>query len=97
MTEQVRVNRRRSNSRKARRMRQYLRDLKQSAACKSCGSKTAKLHFHHQDPESKLFSVGTGSGSHSWKKLKAEIAKCDLLCAKCHSEAHRLLESEGDE
>jgi integrase len=47
------------------------------------------LHFHHRDPSEKLFQIG---GRHDANKstgaLKAEIAKCDVLCPTCHALRH---------
>lgn len=40
----------------------------------------AALVFHHRDSSSKLFSIG-GAHSRSWKSIKLELDKCDLLCA----------------
>ena len=41
------------------------------------------LEFHHADPSTKLFHVGSGT-EYGWPKLNAEIAKCIILCANCH-------------
>lgn len=57
--------------------------------CKRCGYKTCQqaLHFHHIDPSTKLFEI---AGSYNMKKerVEAEIKKCILICANCHSELH---------
>lgn len=45
------------------------------------------LHFHHKDPETKEFAFSTGLTS-AWEKVKAELDKCELLCANCHAEHH---------
>lgn len=49
--------------------------------CVRCGSKK-KLEFDHRDPKSKSFSIWSRGVSES--RLVLEIAKCQLLCAKCH-------------
>lgn len=46
------------------------------------------LEFHHKDPSQKLFGIGQRGLTRSWEKIKAEIGKCDLLCANCHREIH---------
>lgn len=46
------------------------------------------LEFHHRNPEQKLFGIGQRGLTRSWKKVKKEIEKCDLLCANCHREKH---------
>jgi len=57
--------------------------------CKECGA-TEDLHFHHLDPATKVKPVtrmGTLEG------MRSEAAKCVLLCADCHEEAHAELRS----
>lgn len=58
--------------------------------CVKCGeSALCCLAYHHRDPRQKVASI-----SHLVKNLMpkamilAEMDKCDLLCANCHSKAH---------
>lgn len=44
------------------------------------------LHFHHVDPTTKEFSLAGARQTASLTKLRAEAAKCILLCANCHAE-----------
>ena len=57
------------------------------AKCMSCGydKYIGALDFHHRDPAEK-----DPKWSRGWKmeRLKAELDKCDILCANCHREAH---------
>lgn len=57
--------------------------------CQMCGySKPipGAYHFHHRNPEEKLFGI---SGSTlGIEALKREADKCDLVCACCHAEIH---------
>lgn len=46
------------------------------------------LEFHHKNPAEKLFGVGQRGLTRSWEKVRAEIEKCNLLCANCHREEH---------
>lgn len=57
--------------------------------CKDCGATGSPwiFDFHHRDMESKEFSWGEFRTS-NWAKLKAELEKCDLLCAVCHRLRH---------
>ena len=83
-------------ARQARR-REYLRqtvyDLKMSRGgkCESCGYDKCMdaLHFHHIDPSNKSKESRHGlTKLSSIKKIMDEAAKCDLICANCHSEIH---------
>ena len=59
--------------------------------CSKCGYDKcrAALEFHHLNSDEKhpyvarMFNNGL-----SYKKIKAEIEKCILLCANCHREVH---------
>lgn len=54
--------------------------------CVDCGT-TNDLHFHHQDPTQKSFTIARGS-SFSNERFWAEIDKCFLLCMDCHHTHH---------
>jgi hypothetical protein len=56
--------------------------------CALCGyaRHSAALQFHHVDPASKSFGLGVRGITRSIEKLRAEAAKCVLLCANCHAE-----------
>lgn len=57
-------------------------------ACVVCGYDrcVAALQFHHLDPATKLFGISTEGASRSLDSLRAEAAKCALVCANCHAE-----------
>jgi hypothetical protein len=57
--------------------------------CECCGYNKCKeaLQWHHIDPDVKEFSISSNRGSNI-EKLRAETAKCQLLCANCHAETH---------
>jgi hypothetical protein len=43
------------------------------------------MDFDHRDPSNKLFNLMTGRAQlMSTAKLRAEAAKCDVVCANCH-------------
>ena len=46
------------------------------------------LEFHHKDPSQKKFGIGQNGLTRSWARVKAEVEKCNLLCANCHREEH---------
>lgn len=56
--------------------------------CHLCGyARSAEaLHFHHRDPATKSFTIGSRGLTRSLEALRAEAAKCVLLCANCHAE-----------
>lgn len=55
-------------------------------ACERCGyAKSMRaLIFHHVGQKS--FAIS--NSPQSWDKIKAELAKCQLLCLNCHAEIH---------
>ncbi len=55
--------------------------------CAICGYDRTilNLHFHHVVPEQKRFPVNSSVGK-ALHKLRAEAAKCVLVCANCHGE-----------
>lgn len=67
-------------------IKQYMED-RGGAKCQRCGYDKceAALEFHHRDPTEKDPNWSRGWGI---SKLKAELDKCDILCANCHREIH---------
>lgn len=58
--------------------------------CIRCGYKRCvnALEFHHRDPTTKRFAIAGGAYTRRWEAVKAELEKCDLICANCHREIH---------
>jgi hypothetical protein len=56
--------------------------------CVDCGTTEGRINFHHIDPKTKLFSVGSMT-SRSEAAIRADIAKCVCLCWPCHRKRHR--------
>jgi hypothetical protein len=56
--------------------------------CEICGYSRSHraLSFHHIDPKEKAFTISNKGRTYSWDRLRAEVAKCILLCANCHME-----------
>lgn len=68
-------------------MREYMRNHHNEQRSKAleylggkckCGSKK-DLHFHHQDPSTKEFTISDGL-KFGWERLVVELDKCILLC-----------------
>jgi hypothetical protein len=57
--------------------------------CEICGYRKSSrsLHFHHTDPTQKDFTIAKYR-MRSWESIKAELDKCQLVCANCHGEIH---------
>lgn len=56
--------------------------------CVICGYSrcVAALQFHHVDPATKRFALSLKGVARSIDVVRAEAAKCVLLCANCHAE-----------
>lgn len=54
---------------------------------------SAAFEFHHRNSEMKDFEIGP-CANRSMKSIKAELDKCDLLCATCHRTKHSFCEPE---
>lgn len=66
--------------------RDALRELR-SGPCADCGGafEPHQMDFDHRDPAAKSFRLTSGAAMlASAQRLKAEIAKCDVVCANCH-------------
>ena len=57
--------------------------------CQKCGYNKYQgaLIFHHRE-DNKSFGVAGRGHTRSWKRVKEELDKCDLLCLNCHAEEH---------
>lgn len=70
-----------------RRVKQLLVD-EAGGRCLLCGYDrcVAALEFHHLDPATKRFGLGSRGLALSIERLREEAAKCVLLCSNCHAE-----------
>lgn len=69
---------------------QKFKAWKATQKCVKCGyaKDPQKLHFHHRNPATKIAKVSRMLHAYSMKLVWAEVAKCDLLCKRCHEETH---------
>ena len=70
--------------------RKWLIDYKKTLKCVRCDENhPATLTFHHKDDSEKEFEIGNIIKlGVSLKRILAEIAKCEVLCANCHAKEH---------
>jgi len=75
----------------------WFAELKETFSCTRCGeSHPACLQFHHRDPSAKEITVAIAiSRAWSKKRILAEAAKCDVLCANCHAKHHAAEKRRG--
>ena len=76
-----------------RNLREWYLRYKESQFCSICGMSGKgnpwAIEFHHKDPEDKKDIVsGMVASGYSRKRIEAEIAKCDVICANCHRGIH---------
>ena len=65
--------------------KKYVDEFKLKKGCACCGYKehASALDFDHLDPSKKTMSVSRMIAL-NFERLKAEINKCQVLCANCH-------------
>jgi hypothetical protein len=70
--------------------RKWLVEYKKTLKCARCGeSHPATLAFHHKRRSEKKFEIGNALILKvSFKRLLAEIEKCEVICANCHAKEH---------
>lgn len=68
----------------------FVDDYKAERGCAKCPVKDPRiLVFHHLDPDGKDGTISRMIGSRrSLDVIKAEIAKCQVLCHNCHVLTH---------
>lgn len=62
-------------------------DALKAHPCMDCGLEFPPecMDFDHRNPKTKLFNVSQAAVSgRSIESVRAEVAKCDLICACCH-------------
>ena len=66
--------------------------------CARCGYSRCvdALEIHHLESSEKDFGISAKGYTRSWKKVRAELEKCELLCANCHREVHAKLQHSAE-
>ncbi len=76
------------NQRRVDEVTAYLAALRASTPCIDCGGPARD--FHRRDSTTKSFDVSCGIRHRTLAMVRAEVAKCDLLCHACHVARQRL-------
>jgi hypothetical protein len=79
---QIKINRDRRHARYAK-----IREIKEASPCTDCGESFPYyvMDFDHRDPATKSLDVSLMvKRMFAWDKVLAEVAKCDLVCVRCH-------------
>jgi hypothetical protein len=68
-------------------IREFIK-IKKDVPCMDCGTKYPYyvMDFDHRDTSQKKFNISEMAVIGSWKLLKEEIEKCDVVCSNCHRE-----------
>jgi hypothetical protein len=88
--------------RKRRYWRAQLRMLERlkQRPCVDCGGQfpSCAMDFDHRDPGQKRYTVSRMVGRAGPKRIMAEVAKCDIVCANCHRDrTYRRREASSSE
>jgi len=81
-----RKNTKEQNRRKKKVQRAFLSELKENTPCFDCKVQYPSyvMHFDHL-PELGVKSFGLAKVGHSWRQLRQELTKCQIVCANCHA------------
>ena len=73
----------------------FIQRVKTVSSCKLCGeSRWWVLDFHHRNPTDKSYAISTmANEGFGVAMVKAELRKCDVLCANCHRDLHHKAKS----
>jgi hypothetical protein len=87
----VRTRRADSNAAKRAAATEWLRKIKRKMGCAHCGIKDPRvLDFHHHNRAEKSHNISDMVvRGFPEEAIRAELAKCTLLCANCHRLEHR--------
>lgn len=79
-------------------IRRWLNDLKEASPCKDCKISYPYYVMDFDHLSDKKYEINKLINSCSMTKIRAEIAKCDIVCSNCHRERtfQRLKDSISD-
>ena len=80
-----------AKNRRQERSREYLYQYKLTHPCERCGEDhPGCIQFHHKDPGTKDGDLSGDCLDWGIARIEKEIAKCEVLCANCHTKYHWL-------
>ncbi len=65
-------------------LREWVRQVKESSPCYDCGERYPYYVMDFDHIEDKSFLVSKLVNGGSWKKVKEEVLKCEIVCSNCH-------------
>ena len=69
--------------------RDWITNYKVEQGCMNCGIKDPRvLDLHHKNGVLKEMAVARAVSRFGWTALRAEVKKCEVLCANCHRIFH---------
>lgn len=70
-------------------IKQVISIIKTKYGCQNCGCKDEIcLDYHHIDPKTKLYEVGSLISKKNIDLIVTEINKCIVVCSNCHRRIH---------
>ena len=66
-------------------VRRYVQDQKQNSACADCGEDYPYWMMQFDHLSDKEFTIGNYAHHKTLDQVKAEVAKCEVVCANCHA------------
>ena len=79
--------------------KEYINNIKNAGCCELCKEDyTRALQFHHKDASDKKINISNmAKYDYSIATIQAEIDKCMLVCANCHTKLHYGVDVEINE
>ncbi|MEX2006889.1 MAG: hypothetical protein WD877_01855 [Candidatus Saccharimonadales bacterium] len=72
------------NKKRRARLKKYLREIKENSACTDCQKNYPYYVMDFDHLENKLGLISYIIKKDNFTALKAEIEKCEVVCANCH-------------
>ncbi len=67
------------------RIKLFLQKLKGETPCTDCKQSYPYYVMHFDHLRDKLYNLSKLATAGSWRKVNAELEKCEIVCANCHA------------